>query len=615
MNNIIKKVDISGFRSIESESINCDVLNVFCGANDSGKSNVLRALNLFFNNKTDFITNLKFSDDYNKVAFAKAVRATKMKQQIKIRVHINPPSSYTSLKGESSVYIERAYDRNGVMTEKYSNDKKKGTISRLFNKIQYIYIPALKGREVLQYILGLIGGYELIDQSDISALNDKISAKTNDLTEILTNSNISINTSFGLPTLLSDFWERLSVDTSFEKTDYISANIKGTGEIRELNANLFKIPLTSRGEGIKSKYIPPLLEWLNKNNPDNEYVWGIDEPENSLEFSLCEELSKLFYNQYAKNVQCFLTTHSLAFMNPAQDVKFMPNIYRCRKDDYGSTKARLLSDLFAQADKFDLFDDLGALNVQKELIEKFREYKVESQKLKDHIAKLQSKIDSIIDGVKCVVLTEDVNTELLESILEASGFAMAETDVRSYEGCTNFNAAKILKQYINEKFPEIAVLMHMDRDYKTDDEISSIEGKFSKIGIKIFFTRGTDIESHYINANHINAIHPEISAELASNLIEEAYIPHIDEAINLLRKKNFGDKHAEKSSHADEYIKNLPKQEPLKYVKGKTMYSALKQLIKDNTTDKINAKIHMQSPHIADVFLVNFAKETWNSLI
>jgi len=92
---------------------------------------------LFFNNKTDFITNLKFTDDYNKVAFAKAVRATKMKQQIKIRVHINPPPSYTSLKGESSVYIERAYDRNGLMTEKYSNDKKKGTISRLFNLIRY----------------------------------------------------------------------------------------------------------------------------------------------------------------------------------------------------------------------------------------------------------------------------------------------------------------------------------------------------------------------------------------------------------------------------------------------------------------------------------------------
>ena len=214
--------------------------------------------------------------------------------------------------------------------------------------------------------------------------------------------------------MLSDFWERLSVDTSFEKTEYISANIKGTGENRELNTNLFKIPLTSRGEGIKSKYIPPLLEWLNKNNPDNEYVWGIDEPENSLEFSLYEELSGLFYNQYAKNVQCFLTTHSLAFMNPAQDVKFMPNIYRCKKDEYGCTKTRLLSDLFAQVDKFDLFDDLGALNVQKELIEKFREYKIESQKLKDQITELQSKIDSTVDGVKCIVLTEDANTELLE---------------------------------------------------------------------------------------------------------------------------------------------------------------------------------------------------------
>jgi len=190
---------------------------------------------------------------------------------------------------------------------------------------------------------------------------------------------------------------------------------------------------------------------------------------------------------------------------------------------------------------------------------------------------------------------------------------MNETNVRSYEGCTNFNAAKILKQYINEKFPEIAVLMHMDRDYKTDDEIKSIEGKFLKENIRIFFTRGTDIESHYMNVNHINAIHPEISVELAGNLIEEAYKPLIVEAVKSLRKKTFGDKHSEKLSHADEYIKNLPKQEPLKYVQGKAMYNALKQLVKNNTTGKINARIHMKSPHIADVFLVNYAKEIWKA--
>lgn len=86
MNNILKKIVISGFRSIEHETIKCSEANIFCGVNDSGKSNVLKALNLFFKKQTDFLVNLKFTEDYNKVAFAKAVRATKMKQQIKVHI-------------------------------------------------------------------------------------------------------------------------------------------------------------------------------------------------------------------------------------------------------------------------------------------------------------------------------------------------------------------------------------------------------------------------------------------------------------------------------------------------------------------------------------------------
>lgn len=140
MNGIIKKITISGFRSIENITVKCADANVFCGANDSGKSNILRALNLFFNFQTDFLTELKFSDDFNKVAFAKAVRASKMKQQIKIRIFLNPPKTYGSLLKEKAVYVERIFDRNGQMTEKYSSEQKKGVINRLINKIQYIYI-------------------------------------------------------------------------------------------------------------------------------------------------------------------------------------------------------------------------------------------------------------------------------------------------------------------------------------------------------------------------------------------------------------------------------------------------------------------------------------------
>ena len=48
MNNLIKQIEISNFRSIKHTTIDCSEYNLFCGQNDVGKSNILKALNLFF---------------------------------------------------------------------------------------------------------------------------------------------------------------------------------------------------------------------------------------------------------------------------------------------------------------------------------------------------------------------------------------------------------------------------------------------------------------------------------------------------------------------------------------------------------------------------------------
>jgi len=202
MNDLITKIEIISFRSIERTTIPVKQINVFSGANDIGKSNILKAVNLFFNNQTDFLKPLRFEDDYNKVSRAKAQRSTKMKQLIKIRIYIKPPSSYKTLTNEKLVFMERQFDREGGRVEKFStaDSKKKASIKRLINKIKYVYIPALKGENVLQYLLSLIGEQQLVTDQDILSLNDSISNKTKDLKEILNKSGIQIGTNFGLPT-------------------------------------------------------------------------------------------------------------------------------------------------------------------------------------------------------------------------------------------------------------------------------------------------------------------------------------------------------------------------------------------------------------------------------
>jgi len=340
MNDLITKIEIVSFRSIERTTIPVKEINIFSGSNDIGKSNILKAINLFFNNQTDFLKSLKFEDDYNMVSRAKAQRSTKMKQLIRIRMHIKPPASYKTLKSEKSVFMERQFDRDGGLVEKFSTSdgKKKASIKRLINKIKYVYIPALKGEDVLQYLLSLIGEQQLVTDQDISSLNDSISDKTKDLKGILSSSGIQIGTNFGLPTLLSDFWQKLSVNTSYDQFEKLDSEIKGSNKRSKLNPTQYSISLLNRGEGIKSKYIPPLLKWLDKNDKSKDFIWGIDEPENSLEFGLSDKLARLFFNDYAKSNQIFLTSHSLAFINPPTGVIIQPKVFKVSKDEFGGTQ-------------------------------------------------------------------------------------------------------------------------------------------------------------------------------------------------------------------------------------------------------------------------------------
>ena len=71
MNNLISQIEVTNFRSIKYTKIDCSAYNLFCGQNDVGKSNILKALNLFFNQETDFKTPFDFSTDYNNMLWQK----------------------------------------------------------------------------------------------------------------------------------------------------------------------------------------------------------------------------------------------------------------------------------------------------------------------------------------------------------------------------------------------------------------------------------------------------------------------------------------------------------------------------------------------------------------
>lgn len=61
----IRKIEIFNFRPIKNITLKPSALSILVGNNDIGKSNILRALNLFFNAKTNEDEPFDFQIDHN----------------------------------------------------------------------------------------------------------------------------------------------------------------------------------------------------------------------------------------------------------------------------------------------------------------------------------------------------------------------------------------------------------------------------------------------------------------------------------------------------------------------------------------------------------------------
>jgi len=467
MNHIISKIEIDSFRSIQKCIIDTGNVNIFSGLNDVGKSNVLKALNLFFNSQTDFATKLNFYTDYSKVSLASAQQSAKKKQQIKIKIYFKAPSTFKSLQNKE-LWIEKVFDRLGNQTEHSSLDttKQKSSLTRLLNNIKYFYIPALKGTDVLQYILGEVGKQKLIPEKDIIDLNQKVNSNIIDLAEILIKSSINTETKFELPVLVEDFWQKLNINTKYDEFDKLSEGTKKE-KMETLKEEFYQIPLQLRGEGIKSKYIPPLLQWIQDREPNRQYIWGIDEPENSLEFKKAQEVANLYLGTYSKKTQLFLTSHSLAFIFPDSTHENV-NIFRCFKGALGSTQVELLKNLFKEQEKYNLAEEVGALEIQKEVIQ---EWRIKDEQIKE----LKTKIDSLTKPVIFVegLIDEAYFKRALENCGKAGNYPaevkwIGHKDQNDQDTFTGNSSLDKTKSFLSAHNPPQKVILFYDVECKKE---------------------------------------------------------------------------------------------------------------------------------------------------
>jgi predicted ATPase len=318
----IRSIHIENFRSIRSLDADLAQLAIFVGRNDCGKSNILRALNLFFNNQTNPGTDFDFEDDYN---FYAPVRVRKAREVV-VRLEISLPSSYHRTNGHVIVWTKR-WREDGLWSEEYDyygqrigrnrrgqevrenvEIPDKSNVHALLRKIEFEYVPAIKDAEYFDDLRGRI--YGIISEVAARTFHDSSAAFEQSIGEHLNELTTNISASLGFQTRLALPRDLYHI---FERLDFLSGEKS--------------VSLNNRGDGIKARHIPLILRFMaekkaelqRRGGPPISSIWAYEEPENNLEIASAVQLAdELLALSKLNTAQILLTTHSPAFYDLGQ---------------------------------------------------------------------------------------------------------------------------------------------------------------------------------------------------------------------------------------------------------------------------------------------------------
>ncbi|WP_445749245.1 ATP-dependent nuclease [Polaribacter sp.] len=305
----IKRIHIKRFRSILDLRLDINTVNNFstiCGANNSGKTNVLKALNIFFN-PSDYI----LKEDVPNHKLGSRGGAT------------YPDIIITFVKNDIEYIIKREFGVDGIENEqiekitiidgkpeKVKQDLKE--IQKILNQIAFFFIPAIN-ISFPNLINNLIDDvYELeYEKTRFSGLKkelkDSFDNYTSGLIEILNKLATEINpifkefnenwsVSFENTADVKKFKDLISEDVEFYLNDLSNRNIQGKGSgLQRLGYILLHSKMISK---LKKKSV----------------ILCIDEPDVYLHQGLQKKLHSHLID-IAKNNQVLITSHSQTFID------------------------------------------------------------------------------------------------------------------------------------------------------------------------------------------------------------------------------------------------------------------------------------------------------------
>ena len=312
----LKRIDIKRFRSINDLKLEIDLDTNFisiCGPNNVGKTNVLRALNLFFN-----------PDEYifNKDApyLKQNTRGGSVATEINLQLEDSKGKSYELIRkieiieGEITINNKGFLYPEGIGKRKPKKELTESNINDLINNFVFFYIPAINISfpDLINLIINDV--YEIeFDRSRFSGLKGELKLSfdnyNNGLVDVLNqlaeeinplfqqfNENWSVE--FKSNAKVKKFQDLISEDISFHINDKAGFNNEGKG------SGLQKLGFILLHQKIIEK-----LSRTKKN-----IIFCIDEPDAFLHRGLQLKLRDVLYDISNKH-QVIVTTHSPEFID------------------------------------------------------------------------------------------------------------------------------------------------------------------------------------------------------------------------------------------------------------------------------------------------------------
>ena len=319
---LISKVKIKGFRSVRDSQDALspfDDFNAFVGLNNSGKSNIIKAINVFFTNQVDLNTSLDFVMDYNRFDLKRKLRD----KAIEISIEFTLPSTFKFhskiknieeyLQGKKFT-ITKKWLRDSKIPEYFFNDSSqpldladRQKIDQFLALINFRYIPnrvlpidIIKSehkalRDVLIRRLGKKG-------KESHTAFDTIQEISSELISSLTKRIKYINPETNI----------IKLDTPKDWADIIFAfgYRLGYGDV--------EIEDVAQGSGIQSLLMLETLylidkDYFQKFGWRQASIWAIEEPESSLHQSLETQVASFLREISVSSnsrLQIFSATHS-----------------------------------------------------------------------------------------------------------------------------------------------------------------------------------------------------------------------------------------------------------------------------------------------------------------